>query len=355
MAEAIEGPKIRSIPEIDGLRAIAIIQVVFFHIYIYIKYKTGYANNIDENNILVLFAKNGHQGVELFFVISGFIIALPYIKGRALQIGDFYKKRLVRILPPYYITLIIFLTLYLLQHQKDQQQIFDQFLASITFLSNLILGKATSTNPVGWSLEVEIQFYLLLPLITLLLKLKNNTVYILLLAIIAIGPILNYSLATKELYPSLLNYIHFFFLGILIAKLYIAKQAISFGVITELVIASSALLCMFILDFSSIQRIYLHLILLFILFYLTLNSDFLKKIFGNKILATIGVLSFSIYLIHYQLIAIFGEFIFNHFLIAQNPFNVGISIFSILCVISLGSYMFYVMVERMLMNLFKMK
>ena len=66
------------IPEIDGLRFIAITTVVVYHIigFLTIKNKNVFEQAF-HNSFLARFASNGHYGVELFFVISGFILALP--------------------------------------------------------------------------------------------------------------------------------------------------------------------------------------------------------------------------------------------------------------------------------------
>src|ERR1700690_3142069 len=66
------------IPEIDGLRFIAIFSVILFHLSGYVTVKTG---RTEEHDLLADLFSHGNFGVKLFFVISGFVIALPFAKG----------------------------------------------------------------------------------------------------------------------------------------------------------------------------------------------------------------------------------------------------------------------------------
>jgi Acyltransferase family len=90
------------IPEIDGLRFVAIASVVGFHIYEYLLSR----RNIGPLGIIGTALLHGNRGVPLFFVISGFILGRPfaahYLRGLpAPKLKEFYWRRLTRLEPPY--------------------------------------------------------------------------------------------------------------------------------------------------------------------------------------------------------------------------------------------------------------
>ena len=162
-------------PEIDGLRAIAVIPVILFH--------AGFG----------LFS-GGFVGVDVFFVISGYLITsliINDVKKKQFSIVTFYERRARRILPALYSTVLlssIFAYLTLLPHDLIS---FSKSAASIPlFFSNFFFwsergyfGAATELKPLihTWSLAVEEQFYIVYPLILAPLYLRyHKTLYSLL-------------------------------------------------------------------------------------------------------------------------------------------------------------------------------
>lgn len=136
--------------DIQFLRGLAVLTVVLFHFQVH-------------------FFQNGFLGVDIFFVISGFLMAKLYDKG---TIFDFYKRRLDRLYPAYATTLIV--TLFVgafLTIPVDFNQLFEQLIAGSLFVSNFFYWNQSSYfnkaafNPLLnlWSLAVEVQFYLVVP------------------------------------------------------------------------------------------------------------------------------------------------------------------------------------------------
>ncbi len=156
-------------PEIDGLRAIAVLSVILFHLQV-----AGFAG--------------GFIGVDVFFVISGYlitgIILQDYNAGR-FTFADFYKRRIRRIIPltivVYAFTLLVSYWLFFSEQYKSINHILK---SSLVFVSNfLFLRKpgyfdpSTQENPLlhTWSLSVEEQFYIFFPLVIyLLLRYTKN-------------------------------------------------------------------------------------------------------------------------------------------------------------------------------------
>jgi len=151
----------RYIPQLESLRGWAILLVVAFH-YFGILFN-GSATGLPENTpIWLRILGAGNTGVTLFFVLSGFLLAQPFIQalksGTQISISRFYTARLLRIVPLYY------------------SAVFIAWMASSNSYAAL---KALLFIPIGfeifpysvpwWSLSTEIQFYLLLPWIMLAL------------------------------------------------------------------------------------------------------------------------------------------------------------------------------------------
>jgi peptidoglycan/LPS O-acetylase OafA/YrhL len=105
----------------------------------------------------------GSSGVQLFFVISGFLLSLPYI--RALLKGQplpsqrlFYKRRALRILPAYWLSLLIFIVFI-------NPTTFGDILVHIFLIHNITLPTSYDINSPYWTLAIEAQYYILLPFI----------------------------------------------------------------------------------------------------------------------------------------------------------------------------------------------
>ncbi|MGH1349204.1 MAG: acyltransferase family protein [Methyloligellaceae bacterium] len=160
-------------PEIDGLRAIAVIAVVLFH------YKIDKA------------ITGGFIGVDVFFVISGFLITRilnESLINNNFSILEFYNRRVRRIFPALF-AVYLFVLLYAvsLPFSSDAYYINQGLFASMIFASNILFsaiggyfGPDLETNPLlhTWSLSVEEQFYVVLPvLLFLLYKLGRKAMF----------------------------------------------------------------------------------------------------------------------------------------------------------------------------------
>jgi len=153
---------------LDNLRALAIIFVFLFHSNRWFEHPDWFPKAF----------QFGWTGVDLFFVLSGFLISsqlLAQIKkeGR-FSMKAFYIKRIFRILPVYYFVLVIYFLFPFFSNDFGIGQKLPQLWKFLTFTQNLggDFGHARSFGMV-WSLCVEEHFYLLLP-ITLLLLLKTS-------------------------------------------------------------------------------------------------------------------------------------------------------------------------------------
>lgn len=158
-------------PEIDGLRTLAIVPVVIYHLKI--SFGSGQL------------VSGGFLGVDVFFVISGYLIASLLLREQAetgsISILKFYQRRARRILPA--LLLIIGATLavgWFVMLPSELERLALSTVAALTFLSNLFwfveLGEYGAQSGLlqpmlhTWSLAIEEQFYLVFPLLVLMLK-----------------------------------------------------------------------------------------------------------------------------------------------------------------------------------------
>jgi peptidoglycan/LPS O-acetylase OafA/YrhL len=162
-----------SIFALDGLRAIACLSVLFFHFRWLSSQNISVFPTKGPLAYVTAFFLFGNAGVILFFLLSGFLLFLPFAKALMFEeskwpsVRRFYLRRIFRILPAYYFSLILIV---LFTHPEflhlAQWRVILKFL---TFLMNY--GPAQQINGVFWTLAVEFQFYLLLPLIVWIMSL----------------------------------------------------------------------------------------------------------------------------------------------------------------------------------------
>ena len=166
------------IPEIDALRFFAIVPVMFAHLsQAFLEFNSNFDRAaIESDSLLRYVLVQGNLGVELFFGISGFILTLPFINKTwdELKFKKYFIRRLIRIEPPYLIALTMFLFVHLAMREQSFAYLWDRFVASFFYVNNLVFHDYSRILPPAWSLEIEIQFYLIMPLFLYLFKIFNT-------------------------------------------------------------------------------------------------------------------------------------------------------------------------------------
>ena len=153
--------------DIQGLRALAVIFVLIFH-------------------IMPTFMPSGYLGVDIFFVISGFLITSLLIKeyqqNNAISLINFYKRRILRIFPATVFTaLIVLLINFIIMTESFIVNVLRSVKSSIMAITNFYFYKLGDSgdywNPLLfrpllhlWSLSVEEQFYFVFPLLSKVIK-----------------------------------------------------------------------------------------------------------------------------------------------------------------------------------------
>lgn len=212
----------RFIAEIDGLRFVAITWVVLYHVRA--------LRGPDAALPVRLVTASGHFGVELFFMVSGFVLALPFAAARlkgALEpsLKSYFARRLTRLEPPYLVALVVFFVVKLFAQKGSVSELGPHLLASALYSHAAVYGYESTISVVTWSLEVEVQFYILAPLLGRVFSLRSQRARRTLLAVAVLLASLCAAYVDAEATPryflSLTGFIQFFLLGFLLADIYL--------------------------------------------------------------------------------------------------------------------------------------
>lgn len=282
-------------PEIDGLRFIAIIAVLIFHVDAFL---TLY---MDKPSMLSKIWFTGHYGVPLFFSISGFVLSSQILKTKNFSYKQYLIRRIERIEPPFLITTIVFYLLLSFRDGFDSEKNYSLFRV-LTYTSNF---DTNLINVVTWSLEIEVVFYLLLPLLYLLAK---DSIWK--WSVIALCTFI-----FSQFYrlPFLTTYFHWFAIGIIIAILETKKP---YTYVSELLGQTITLSCLILFfglaHYETLLTIeIIQPILLFIFLYGILIQKYFLKYLSFTPFTIIGGACYIIYLIHFQVISVSGHFLIS--------------------------------------------
>lgn len=332
------------VPEIDVLRFFAIISVMLLHL------STSILDDIDSLNRTHFDSYNLARatilnrfglGVDLFFAISGFVIARPFIGGKDINIKKYFVRRFIRIEPPYILALLVFATVHLLVGSYSKIEVSQHLLASLLYLHNALYDTWSSILPVAWSLEVEFQFYVLAPVFFLLLfKISRNWQIIILTLILCIS----FNLPGLG-WKNITSYYGLFVIGILAAYPYHYLPIKRHFIFDSIMVVS--LIMLFFIDFGKVAT---NIAILLIM--LTFNRlHLLRKLFASTLLSTIGAATYTLYLLHYPLFKLINSIV-NIFIKSDN-FNLifALEIISVLPLSVAFMFIYYYFVEKYFMSL----
>lgn len=158
--------------ELNGVRGFACLIIFLFHCRV----MSGSPNLQPALGYLYYLPLHGAYAVDLFFVLSGFFIILPYVKtvnssGAQISLGRYYLKKFIRIFPPYYLNLLAMFGIVVpavlgLSYFQSEDGIF-MLVSHLTFLQYMHPASSSSLGMNGalWTLSITFQFFLIFPLI----------------------------------------------------------------------------------------------------------------------------------------------------------------------------------------------
>ncbi len=180
---------------INGLRGYAILGVIYFHLVgTFVNRPGWFFYQVGDFLFMPFtFLSNGWLGVNLFFILSGFVLYLPYITGKRelnnwTDIFNFYKQRAKRLLPLYYFTVLIsFIFIVRRTNIYDPaylKELFGLLTATFNFSKDTFIPQS---NYILWSLGIEIWFSVLFPFLLLLIKQINIYRFAIAVAILSLA------------------------------------------------------------------------------------------------------------------------------------------------------------------------
>jgi peptidoglycan/LPS O-acetylase OafA/YrhL len=335
----------KRVPQLDGIRGLAISLVLVWHYYVFLPTPEISPVNAFFKKIFIL----SWSGVDLFFVLSGFLIGGILLDNRSAKnyYYTFYLRRICRILPLYFILIIPFMVVYLSKVWKNIPVLgwlFNNPLplwSYATFTQNLFVMNDGSfgANGLGvtWSLAIEEQFYLILPFLIRFVS-KTNLPYVFISLIIAaplFRSILLFTFPTRVfagfvLLPGRMDAL---FLGVLGA--WILRQddmrdfltrnrrfafiaMLLFGSIIPVLTymyskpGAPAAKMLLTIGFTCMSAFFLCLILISVIS----SNGTISKILSFKPLRSLGIVSYFVYLFHLIFLGLAHAFVLN-----QKPQN----------------------------------
>lgn len=312
-------------PDIDGLRAVAVLLVILYHANI---------------NIF----PGGFIGVDVFFVISGYLITqiiVKEIKSDEFSLKNFYERRIRRIIPALYTVIVFCLCIsYFLFLPQEFESFSKSVIASALSVSNILFWQETGYFDSGaelkpllhtWSLGVEEQFYIFFPIYFLLIyKLFRKLIIPSLLVIGILSLILsiwattnamtaNFYLAPTRAWELLMGSIIAFYPNKKALSIYVSNIL---GIAGLMMILLAAINYSYSTPFPGIYALLPCLGTALVIISGLEHNTIPKGILSLKILVFIGLISYSLYLWHWPI------FVFLNYIYA-NDLPVFLSIFAI--------------------------
>jgi peptidoglycan/LPS O-acetylase OafA/YrhL len=265
---------------------------------------------IDSQHGLLRLLWHGGNGIVVFFSISGFILAWPFARqhlqaGRVVDLRFYFLRRLTRLEPPYIVMLLIRCVLLLAAGAHTIHFLLVHFIVSIFYFHNIAFGIASRIEAVSWTLEIEVQFYCLAPLLTLIYKIPRAWVRrAILISVIASATPLQRAFLPGWYGPqnagaftlSILSSIQYFLAGLLVADLYVDGWNRIPQTWRWDVVSIPFWFLLFWLQPNAFR--FLAPLILPIVFVGGFKGSIMPAFLRNPVISTIGGMCYSIYLTH---------------------------------------------------------
>ncbi|SDC83939.1 Peptidoglycan/LPS O-acetylase OafA/YrhL, contains acyltransferase and SGNH-hydrolase domains [Algoriphagus faecimaris] len=352
------------IPEIDGLRFLAIATVVVFHFHFLLwRHLDGKVlMDVETSGILTAgwWLSRMDLGVKLFFGISGFILSIPFFNqywfgGRKVDLKNYFIRRLTRLEPPFLVAITAFFCVHIGLLGASFLDLLPNYLATIFYVHTLIFNEYSVINPVTWSLETEVQFYLLIPFLAAWVLGPNSSklkailigLFLFLGSIYLRGYYLSHG--TFGMIANITGFFSHFLVGIVFAYLYLKKNRwlIKKNWVWDLVGFCSLI---GIFYWYKPQAGFINQVLfnisIFVLFVAAFKSWVLNWFFTRSWVYLIGGMCYSIYLLHLPFFGLTSQLAQKYIFGNTFSLNFWIYLFPVLIGLMIISSVFYLLIEK---------
>jgi peptidoglycan/LPS O-acetylase OafA/YrhL len=301
--------------ELDGLRGVSLWLVLAFHICFIAGIDTGRyvpvvsmgttSSDPGPASLIETVAARGFIGVPIFFALSGFLLAGPFIRWRIcgeepVQVGAFLLRRFSRIQPPYLIALAASMGLIAIGAPVSWWH----FVTSALYVHQPIFGSANPALVPAWSLEVEMQWYVAIPLIAVLLSSKDRARRYLTagaLAVIAIWFQATVDASSTRTDATLLSWLQFFIVGWVICDLHQTARSWKPSGVRWDVAAALSWVALFVVAGRWSLEITIGPLLIGSVLIAALHGHVTPALMRFRWLVASGRVSYSAFLLHYPL------------------------------------------------------
>ena len=316
---------------LDGVRAIAILIVVWFHFW----QQSWLMTIIGAFNIDWI-PRNGAILVDMMILLSGFCLFLPYARSmvygeQAPDPSTFYIKRVARIMPSYYFSVfgVLFLFALPLKEFYSPSFMWKDIFTHVFFVNNYFYDTLVGTklNVVLWTVAVEMQFYLIFPLLARCFQKKPLTTYCAMTLVGLLSSHLissNFYILNQSLYVNhAVTFLSVFANGMLGAWAYVSitkdktrnkAEEFFYLIMTIGGLLLFKIMCEHHMSWSNGQqwqvkyRFHLSLVFLLILFGVLMSESYFRWLLENRVMKFIAGISFNLYIWHQYIAVKLKEF-----------------------------------------------
>lgn len=323
--------EIHHIGVLDGIRAFAVIIVVWFHLW-----QQSWLMPTVGSVSLDWIPRTGYLFVDCMILLSGFCLFLPYARSMVYgeertTVSEFYIKRVARIMPSYYIAVLIVFFCFALPggEYASSTYMWKDLIPHLTFTHNLFPESYTMThlNGVLWTVAVEMQFYLFFPFLAQAFCKKPMTTYWCMTAVGLLSSLyISRSYDTMDqgmVVNQVLTFACVYANGMLGAWIYVAMtkgrqknrpETVLWMIIALACAAIYKVMCEHRLSYAADSRwqldyrYLLSLVFLLFIFGIMMSAGWLQKIWDNCIMRFLALISYNLYICHQYIAVKLKEF-----------------------------------------------
>ncbi|HEY1193469.1 acyltransferase [Flavobacterium sp.] len=339
------------IEQLTFTRFLAAISIVIFHF--------GKKSFLFNNDIVRSLFFNADVCVSYFFILSGFVMMLAYGNKTSLSARDYLRNRFARIYPLYFLAILIVLFLQIRTKNIDLTGL----IFNIFMIQAWIPGYVLSCNPPGWSLSVELIFYILFPFIfnRIFKKVKIEKIAVLIIGFWIVSQIVFLSLfSTYEQESNLKDFLMYspimhlneFFIGNLAGFIFVHKLQNKKGNYDVPILILTVLIFFALKSSINFHNGLLAVLFIPLIIVISLNTGFISRIFKKKSFVFLGEISYAIYILQFPVYSLFSAYTIKKYLHINDVTVVFLLQLIILIIISSVLYLY---VEKPIQERLKIK